>query len=52
MLKNVEQLRSLIEGIDHCRKVLKHIYTRLHPINDLLKEAVKFVFTSEIILII
>ena len=45
MPKNVEQLRSLIGGIGYYRKFMANKSTRLRPINALLKQGVKFVFT-------
>ena len=45
--KNKKQPRSLLGVIGYYRKILKNLSTRLLPINALLKQGVKFVFTPE-----
>ena len=45
MPTNVKQLRSLLGGIGYYRKVIANMFTLLRPVNALLKQGVKFIFT-------
>ena len=52
MPNNTKQTRSLLGGIGYYRKFLKNLSTRLRPINTLLKQSVKFVFTPKMEVIV
>ena len=45
MPANVKQLRSLLDGIGYFRKFIANMSIRLRPVNALLKQGVKFIFT-------
>ena len=46
MPKDLKQLRSLLGGLSYYRKFLPEMAKRIRPITSLLKQGVKFVFTS------
>ena len=46
MPRNTKQLRSLLGGISYFRKYIANMSTRLRPVNALLKQGVKFVYSQ------
>ena len=47
MPRDVSQLRSLLGGLSYYHQYLPNLAQNLKPLTTLLKEGVKFVFTSE-----
>ena len=45
MPTNAKQLRSLLGVIGYYRTFIANMSTRLRPVDDLLKQGVKFIFT-------
>ena len=50
--RDVSQLRSLLGGLSYYRQYLPNLAQNLKPLTTLLKKGVKFVFTSEMEMIV